>query len=328
MRKLAKEIIDAGGDIIPLIIPKNITNGTGIFNPSVYFDTLTNKLLVNIRHCQVILYHSETKKFESPWGPLTYMNPEDDITLTTTNYLCELDKTSLEVTKYDKIDTSKYDVKPIWEFVGLEDARLVRWNNTLYGIGVRRDTTPNGQGRMEFSELETTPTGVFEISRTRIAAPPPDSGYCEKNWMPILDMPYHFVKWSNPTEVVEADLRTKSSKTIYLGKYVQQPFDFRGGSQVIRLNNNYRVACVHTVDLYKSEAGRKDATYRHCFIVWDNNWNVYKYSEPFTFMDAKIEFCTGLSKFNDNYLLSFGYQDNAAYILKIPSSFLENLCLN
>lgn len=328
MNNFCKFVLENGGDIIPLIIPSELTNGTGIFNPSIYLDPLTNKLIVNIRHCQVVLYHSDKRIFESPWGPLTYMNPEDDITLTTTNYLCELDHETLEISKYYKVDTSKLDVKPIWEFIGLEDCRLVRWDNKLYGIGVRRDTTPNGQGRMEFSQLSWPTTPVIELTRNRIAAPGQNNTYCEKNWMPIVDLPYHFVKWSNPTEVVQVNLETNSSKTVYLGSYVNMPYDFRGGSQVIRLNDKYRFACVHTVDLYKSEVGKKDATYKHCFAIWDNDWNVYKYTEPFSFLDTKIEFCTGMQEYNNNYLISFGLQDNASYILKTPKHILENICLS
>lgn len=325
-----KQALKNGGDLVPLIISSELTNGTALFNPSVYIEPITNKLIVNLRHCQYLLYHSEKNMFETPWGPLSYMNPENDLTLTTTNYLCELDKNSLEIINISKIDTSKLDVTPLWQFVGLEDCRLVTWDNKLYAIGVRRDTTTNGVGRMEFSELNwpVSNFNIKEVKRNRIGAPPPDNTYCEKNWMPILDIPYHFVKWSNPTEVVSVDLQTNTSKTVYLGNYVVKPLDFRGGSQVLRLNDKYRFACAHMTDLYKSQAGRKDATYRHCFIVWDNDWNVYRYTDPFTFLGAKIEFCVGMTEYSDNFLISFGYQDNAAFILKTPRKFIENICLN
>lgn len=120
--------IEAGGVLKPLLIPPDQTNGTGLFNPSVYIDN--DEILVNIRHCQYLFYHSEKKKFEHQWGPLLYLNPENDITLTTTNYLAKLDD-NLEIKTLNKIDTSMLDVRPIWEFVGLEDVRLVRWENKL-----------------------------------------------------------------------------------------------------------------------------------------------------------------------------------------------------
>ena len=38
MIHLAKAALDAGGKIQPLIIPSELTNGTGLFNPSIYND--------------------------------------------------------------------------------------------------------------------------------------------------------------------------------------------------------------------------------------------------------------------------------------------------
>jgi hypothetical protein len=319
---LAKHVIENGGSLHPLIVPSNLTNGTGLFNPSIYKDGDT--LIVNVRHCQYTILHAEKGRFEHQWGPLVYLCPEDDLTLTTTNYLCTLDD-NLDVATVQKVDTSTLDVPPIWEFVGLEDARLVRWSDKLYMVGVRRDTTPNGVGRMELSEIKVTPEYVKEVSRWRIPAPPPDTSYCEKNWVPILDMPYHFVKWSNPTEVVKVDPHARTCKTVFHGEYAPKPYDYRGGTQVIPYKD-YRITLSHVVtSFHKSEAGRKDAQYRQAFIVWDKDWNVVKYSEPFPFMNAEIEFCCGMTKHNDDYLITFGFQDNAAYLLRIPEKVFEDL---
>ena len=57
---LVKTAIDAGGSIHPLIIPAQHTNGTGLMNPSIYVDT-DGKLVLNIRHVNYTLYHSENK---------------------------------------------------------------------------------------------------------------------------------------------------------------------------------------------------------------------------------------------------------------------------
>ena len=88
--------------------------------------------------------------------------------------------------------------KPIWTFIGLEDVRLVDWYDKISMIGVRRDTTTNGEGRMEVTTINEN---LEEQSRWRIE--PPNNSYCEKNWMPVIDQNNTFVKWCNPTEVVE-----------------------------------------------------------------------------------------------------------------------------
>lgn len=311
-----------GGSIHPLIIPAEKTNGTGLFNPSVFVDD--DKILVNIRHCQYTLYHAELNKCEHQYGPLVYLNPENDITLTTTNYIVELDE-SFNTLKQYKVDTSSLDQQPLWEFVGLEDARLVKWNGTYYLCGVRRDTTTNGQGRMELSEIQFNGDEIKEISRFRIPAPGKDDSYCEKNWMPILDQPFCFVKWTNPTEVVKVDPQNNSCTTIHLGNYAQKTNkDLRGGSQVIPWKDGY-LTLNHETDLYFSEAGRKDATYRHRFTYWDKNWNIIKISNEFSFMNAKIEFACGMAHYKNNILITFGFQDNSSYILNTPTKLIEDI---
>lgn len=64
----SKLCLDNGGDIIPLIIPPDLTNGTGITNPSILIDG--DKVLLNIRHVGYSLYLCENQqKFQTKWGP-------------------------------------------------------------------------------------------------------------------------------------------------------------------------------------------------------------------------------------------------------------------
>jgi hypothetical protein len=317
IENFVKEVIKEGGFLKPLLIPAETINGEGLTNPSIYIKD--GKILLNLRHVNYLLYHAENnQKFQNIWGgPLAYLNPEDNITLTTVNYLCTLNPDTLEIQQVSKVDTSKLDVKPLWEFVGLEDARIVEWDNKLYLSGVRRDTTTNGEGRMELSEIVNNK----EISRKRIE--PPTFSYCEKNWMPVLDMPYHYVKWTNPTEVVKVNPKTNKAKTIFTGKHTHTlDRDLRGGSQVI-LYKNYRIALTHEVDLFYTEKGNKDAQYYHRFVVWDKDWNVISMSPEFKFMTANIEFSCGMAVHNNEILIPFGFQDNTSYLLKIPQDFFE-----
>ncbi len=311
---LVKTILDAGGSIVPLIVPSELTEGTGLCNPSVLVDG--DRVLVNIRHVKYSLYHSEfDSKFVSRWGPLTYMHPEDDLTLRTVNYLAEFTH-DLKLNWLYQIDTSKLDVPPVWTFIGLEDGRLVKWDEKYYLIGVRRDTKEDGEGRMEYSELEISETGVKEVSRTRIE--PPTPSYCEKNWMPVLNQPHHFVKWSNPTEVVKANPITGTSQAVFQGSTgLNLPRDLRGSSQVIHING-MNIAITHETDFWYNEYNCKNAKYYHRFVVWDKDWKFLTITKPFKFMDGWIEFCTGMDIIGNNLLITFGFQDNTAYLLKAP----------
>jgi hypothetical protein len=323
MDNFARYAILNGGKIYPLLIDSSLTNGTGLTNPSIFIDD-DGSVLVNLRHVEYTLYHAEKGIFCHPWGPLQYLHKENDLRLITNNYLCILDNNTLGIKQYSKIDMSLLDTPPIWEFVGLEDIRLVKWNNKLYGSGVRRDTTTNGQGRIELSEIIFSDNIFKEISRFRIPAPGKNDSYCEKNWMPVTDMPYHYVKWCNPTEVVKADIENKTCETIYLGTPVYQTHDYRGGSQVIPWNSNYRLALTHQVDLFNNYNGRKNAKYRHNFIVWDKNWNVVSYGKPFNFLGAEIEFSCGMAIHNNKVFITFGFQDNSSFLLECPVKCLED----
>lgn len=316
-----KIALENGGSIHPLIIPHKDLKGPAITNPSVYNDN--GKILLNLRNINYTLYHSEKKKFEHHWGPLIYIHPENDLHLRTWNYMCELDE-NMRIKSYDRIDTSKFPDKELWQFVGLEDARIVRWDGKLYICGVRRDLDKVGTGRMELSEIEISNEGIREINQYRIPTPVDKNSYCEKNWMPILDMPFHFVKWTNGTEVVKYNIETNTTEQVYLTDWKDLGcIDLRGGSQVLPFDDGH-IALNHETFLFKSPQNRKDGTYRHRFIVWDKNWNITKVSPRFSFLNAEIEFAVGMCEYGDDYLITFGFQDNAAYLLKTSKSFVHN----
>lgn len=319
-------VLTNGGRLKPLIVPHEIAKGTGQMNPSVFIDN--GKIIVNLRNVQYVLAHSENaQRFPSRWGPLLYTHPENDCTLRTVNVFMELNN-DLEPVRINQVDTTKLDIEPKWEFIGLEDARVVRWKGRLYLSGVRRDTTPNGQGRIELSEIIIESDAVKEVTRTRIEAPNPAS-YCEKNWMPILDQPFRYVKWCNPVEIVDTHFteeigKAKAVTSFISDKVYESNRDWRGGSQVIPFKGYY-LALIHEVWLFNNEIGQKDGYYYHRFLVWDKDWNLVTKSQDFNFMNARIEFACGLAQKDDTFLITFGYQDNCAYILEMPVKFLEEM---
>ena len=319
-RPIAQISLESGGVLKPLIISPHLLGGTGVINPSIFIDG--DDTIMLLRHVNYSLYHSEKKQILHEWGPLVYVHPETYQKLKTTNYYCVLDE-DYNIKRCSVVNTNNLDVEPMWDFVGLEDARLVRWDDKLYLSGVRRDTTTNGQGRIELSEISVTDTDVTEISRVRIQ-PINESSYCEKNWMPFIDKPYHYIKWTNPTEVVKADIQAKKIHQVYVGNYVEGYRDMRGGSQVLPWKGNY-IAITHEVDLYNDYLGRKDAKYTHRIVLWDKDYNIIKWSDDFTFMNGHIEFCAGMCYKDGNFLITFGFRDNCSFLLKLPETVMENI---
>jgi hypothetical protein len=323
---LVERSVQHGGKLAPIVISHGLTSGTGLMNPSIFIDD-DGDILVNLRHVNYTLYHAENnQRFPSRWGPLSYLHPEKDRRLVTTNYICRLDD-NLVMTDYAKVDTSELDVEPIWEFVGEEDCRLMQWEGKYYAVGVRRDTTTNGQGRMEYSELAIDKEAwtIKEISRVRIPAPAPNDSYCEKNWIPVIDKPYHFIKWTMPTELVYADPAGTTAQ-VFVKETIPAPKDQRGSSQVIPWGNMY-ISITHEVDLFKNYLKQKDAIYRHRLVLWDRELNIVGLTQPFTFLDARIEFCVGAAVHNGDLLVSFGFQDNAAFVLRVPKLVVEDMIM-
>jgi predicted GH43/DUF377 family glycosyl hydrolase len=318
--------VQHGGKLAPLVISEGLTSGTGLMNPSIFIDS-DGDILVNLRHVNYTLYHSEgSQMFPSRWGPLGYLHPEKDQRLVTENYICRLNA-DLEMTNYAKVKMLEPHT-PIWEFVGLEDARLVQWDEKYYLVGVRRDTTTNGEGRMEYSEVTIDKVNwlVSEVNRIRIPAPGENSSYCEKNWVPILDIPHHFVKWTSPVEVVKANLTEAKCEQVHVREGLQTLKDQRGSSQLIRWGNMY-ISITHEVDLFKNYLSQKDGVYRHRLCVWDDQLNLVGLSKEFSFLDARIEFCVGAAVHDGDLLISFGFQDNAAFILRTPKAVVEDLII-
>lgn len=326
-QNFAKGALEGGGDITPILVDPKETNGTGLTNGSILH--VDDKIYVNIRHVEYTMFHSEKVKYAHPWGPVVYLHPENDWRLKTNNFLGVIDDDFCDWKYYSKVDTSQHDVDPLWDFVGLEDARLVKWDDKLFLTGVRRDTTKNGVGRMELSEIVEEDGKFKEISRQRVPIPgeeAPDTGesYCEKNWMPVVDQPYTWVKWCNPVEVVRYDPETKLTTTVYHGgnKVLYVDFDFRGGSQVIPYKDGYFALC-HCTNLFKTETGKKNCTYRHRVIVFDKEWNVTRYTAEFDFNGGHIEFSCGMTYKEGNYLITYGYQDNTSFLLKVPEDYMD-----
>lgn len=323
---LVQNSVQHGGKLRPLIIPSSVTAGTGLMNPSIFLDD-DGDIMVILRHINYTLYHAENnQRFPSVWGPLSYLHPEKDQRLVTQNFLCRLDK-DLNIINYTLIDTTKLDVQPIWTFVGEEDARLVKWDGKYYATGVRRDTTTNGVGRMELSELEIDKENwtAKEVSRVRVEAPINKDSYCEKNWMPIIDRDFQYVKWTCPTEVVQADPVTGESTQLSVVQGASANADQRGGSQVIKWGEHY-IAITHEVVLFKNYLKQKNGTYRHRLCVWDNDFKLIGLSpESWSFLDGQIEFCAGAAVVANKLLIGFGFQDNAAFVLEVPEVLVNQL---
>lgn len=299
----------------------------GYCNPSIMYDTKDNNWKFIIRNVNYVLHGSQHPyKCYSSWGPVLYSIPfEDGRNLKTRNFLGTAKNPMEDEWEFKQIETRPYT--PIWEFWGEEDARLVRWDNKLYTTGVRRDDNKDGRGRMELMRISENATPQ-EISKLKVKAPGKDDGYCEKNWMPIRDLPYHYVRLANPTIVVKVDPKTgKSEEVVHKDKapgFVDENFDLlRGSSQVVTWGDYY-ISLVHTCELWLTASNRKFARYCHVFVVWDKEWNIVKMSPLFSFGNYNVEFTTGLEYKDGKFYIPFALQDNFSFLMEVDESVISN----
>tara|TARA_Y100000022_G_C13253539_1_gene378411 strand:- start:1810 stop:2793 length:984 start_codon:yes stop_codon:yes gene_type:complete len=318
---LARKIIESGGEVKTFTTPNSHSKIFGHFNPSILNDR--GSLHVISRVCNYTLFHSELSDTIVEGRPLHYVG-EDNSIFETTNHFTYIDSKYLKPLFTTKVFTDEHlQTEPQWHFSGLEDVRLVRWNESYYMCGTRRDTESTGIGRMEMSRILVEHAYSHEVERIRIPLPEGEDSYCEKNWMPILSKPFHFVKWTNPTVVVRYDIESKTTHIVTSKEpHEDVSQDLRGGSQVIDWGEDRYLGIVHQ-PYHTYLNGAFDNEYKQQFIEWDSDWNIVRKSPQFSVMGARIEFVSGLTTLNDDVIITFGYQDNSSFIARVSKKFVE-----
>lgn len=312
-------VIDGGGRFKRIKPQNEQLQKMGLFNPSIMVDG--EKIYVSFRSSTYSMYYSENQRYTIGDHYLDYIKPESDNFIRTTNYICELTD-DLNIRSYSKVETDKFDKNPLWRYAGLEDPRLVKWEGKLFLVGVRRDDNLEGKGRIELSEIKYNGRSAVEVGREKLPTPLNIDSYCEKNWMPIIDEPFRFVKWTNPTEVVVWDSESKKvHQELLLDQHENIPQIFRGGSQVIKINNKF-LTIVHEVT-HEEVDEKFTMSYKQKFVEWDRDWNICRVSKPFTMLGGGIEFVSGMAIHGEDILISFGFQDCLAFILRVPFNIIE-----
>lgn len=317
--RFVEKVLNSGGKIKKIDILIDELKSDGIFNPSIFNDN--GNLYVVYRFADYTLFYSENQKYSLKNEILDYV-PYEENSVTSKNYIGILDQ-ELNIIKTGLINTEKFDTQPKWFYSGLEDPRLVKWDDKFFICGVRRDTDEIGTGKIEISEIVMGEDRVEEVSRIQL----PDIGnfsYCEKNWMPILDKPYHFIRWSNPTEVVKYNPIENKTELVTL-KPELSDFDnsMRGGSHVIAWKDSY-LGIVHLSNHMRTNDGKFSMNYKHKIILWDKEWNIIKVSPQFSLMGGSIEFVSGITIHKNMFIISFGFQDSLAFLLEVPIKFMED----
>ena len=318
-----------GATVTPMDIDIHDPMWPGWCNPSIMWDERDQNFKMIIRNVNYVLHGaSDMIKNQSSWGPVLYSIPESDgRNLKTRNFIGTCKDPATDPWHFQLINTTPYT--PIWEFQGEEDARILRWDDKIYTTGVRRDDNKDGRGRMELMHISES--GAHELSRVKVKALD-ESSYCEKNWMPIKDMPFHYVQLANPTVVVKTNPKTGKTEEVVRKErvhgMVDEKFDLlRGSSQVVSWGDYY-VALVHTCELWLTPNDRKYSKYLHVFVVWDKDWNIVRMSPLFSFANYNVEFTCGLEYHNGKFYIPFAIEDNFVFLMTVDEEIIRKFIYN
>jgi len=239
---------------------------------------------------------------------LTYRFLDSDGVVRTRNYLVDLDPSSLAVTEVQPLAmVLGHDARP-GPVVGLEDARLIELDDRWVVSATVRDR--NDAWRCEIAVATVDPS---DAASEILVLPSPVDDRHEKNWMPFYaDDALHFVYSLGPTVVLRVDERTGELTTVATRPAPDWTAGLRGGSQALRVDDGY-VFVAHEV-----QPGPAQRDYVHRLVHLTADWQFDAVSPAFRFLGPGVEFCAGIARLDNDVVMSFGSEDRAAYLIRVP----------
>lgn len=200
----------------------------------------------------------------------------------------------------------------------VEDPRLF-WDGHNYCVSVTflEKTVPVARiSKITLESLESAKPISVEIY-------PSPTGKIEKNWMPIAGTKDYIYA----SDVVLKNGEFKNITAPEISKH------FRGGSQVIKLDNGGSVSIIHQVYIYVEKANNPKTfssvqyirKYTHRAVKYDSNYKITHVSPEFVFLKEGIEFVSGITQYKNKFVISLGRSDVATYIATIDKKTLLDM---
>lgn len=184
--------------------------------------------------------------------------------------------------------------------IGMEDVRLIPHGNELYGLACVLDRNPHEWCEQFIFSSTTHPRRIDPQFVPKSV---------EKNWMPILH-----TGLSDTVFLYRQGKVMGSHGKLLVDEQPRLNIDhFSGGSQLIAFDGGW-IGVVHERDI---RPGGTKRWYQHRFIWVDHEYRTQLISLPFVFHDKDIEFCAGLARVNDKFVLSYACNDHAAYLATV-----------
>jgi len=187
---------------------------------------------------------------------------------------------------------------------GIEDVRLFFWKNKLWGLG----------SAYRFDRDANTMV-LFRLHGTRVAdatfLPSPRGRSKEKNWVPLVaNDELHFIYGHSPPEIYRYDAPSTLTQLRLTENLALEGWS--GSSCAVPWGDGY-IGILHK----RGYLAPDQIFYVHRLAAYDASLEVWYLGEPFHFEKIGIEFCAGLAITEKCALLSYGLDDDKAFIVKL-----------
>jgi hypothetical protein len=327
---------------IKINYPKNVdSNSWNCMNPSILKidddNLILNLRVVNYKIVNNCYYHKKDN---------TCFN--NDYPVTTKNILLNLNN-DLEVVNSNEIIFNDKEYLHIpTNIIGYEDMRIFNHNNELYFLSTCRNYTSNN--KIVFGQIDKQNT----VSKIKVLYGI-DDNLCQKNWVPIINNDafgvstqvdkntniLHIVYSYSPFVVLNFDLEEfnknnilNQNVTIYKKYNISEKLDLRGSTQFIRFNmknieiNKEKIDIDGYIGIVHEVIFMDRRIYLHRFLILDIFYKPLYLSYPFYLFDREIQYTCGLCIHNNFFIVSSGFKDEEAYLVKIQFNYLNGNIFN
>lgn len=202
-------------------------------------------------------------------------------------------------------------------YVGIEDIRLFNFKNKIYYIGSIYNP---GTDNIQISSNEYI---IGENYKTNIITPSFQTDFKnEKNWVFFENNNEMFIiyKWS-PLYVCKLNYETKKLdlvKQIVVPNFFNQ---FRGSTNGVLWNNKIWFI------VHKQNSLNNIKYYTHNFVVLNDDFTVYGYTDRFNFENYLVEFCVGMTTRNNSFIITYSTLDSSTKLCVLSCEFINSLLI-
>ena len=305
------------GDVMPIApLPPSVDDPPlyRATNPSICWHTGRDgkkSLLCNVRYTNYTM---------TPEGQFPSRSADGKIR--TKNLLVDLCPYTFRVLRYVWLEEPSRRVVES-RILGLEDVRLVSWDNRLFACATVSDMRTDERREMAVLEIDPETGKGLWLGRQEYEAEK-----CQKNWAPTTSVEgLCFVYSYDPLVVLRFNPAIGQCRKLAGDRHSTLAVDDqRGSSQAISWGDGY-LALTHDVAYHKGKR-----RYLHKFLHMDKDWQVIEATQGFFFREgAGVEFCCGMTQFGADVLISFSQEDGppddfkTAYLMRVSSAHIRAL---